>query len=206
MRSPSITPLDARMHHISGQVVPQPLLLPSMFRQDIIKNINSAHRDSASSSSLHRRSSLFKRDSAVSLQHAGSRSDARRISMRRSFQSSEAAFIENDPADFDLAEFLAEQPAQIMGPVYRLVRLTAFPSSLPPFLPLSAPTTFLALRQHRRRRRRRRPGVGGRPVLWRENAVAHQRDRLNIEPMGESAMGDQILLISRDLRFRPNAA
>lgn len=203
MRSPSITPLDARMHHISGQVVPQPLLLPSMFRQDIIKNINSAHRDSASSSSsLHRRSSLFKRDSAVSLQHAGSRSDARRISMRRSFQSSEAAFVENDPADFDLAEFLAEQPAQIMGPVYRLVRLIAFPSSLP----LSAPTAFLALRQHRRRRRRRRPGVGGRPVLWRENAVAHQRDRLNIEPMGESAMGDQILLISRDLRFRPNAA
>ena len=202
MRSPSITPLDARMHHISGQVVPQPLLLPSMFRQDIIKNINSAHRDSASSSSsLHRRSSLFKRDSAVSLQHAGSRSDARRISMRRSFQSSEAAFVENDPADFDLAEFLAEQPAQIMGPVYRLVRLIAFPSSLP----LSAPTAFLALRQHRRRRRRR-PGVDGPPVLWRENAVAHQRDRLNIEPMGESAMGDQILLISRDLRFRPNAA
>jgi hypothetical protein len=203
MRSPSITPLDARMHHISGQVVPQPLLLPSMFRQDIIKNINSAHRDSASSSSsLHRRSSLFKRDSAVSLQHAGSRSDARRISMRRSFQSSEAAFVENDPADFDLAEFLAEQPAQIMGPVYRLVRLTAFPSSLP----LSAPTAFLALKQHRRRRRRRRPGVDGPPVLWRENAVTHQRDRLNIEPMGESAMGDQILLISRDLRFRPNAA
>ena len=147
MRSPSITPLDARMHHISGQVVPQPLLLPSMFRQDIIKNINSAHRDSASSSSsLHRRSSLFKRDSAVSLQHAGSRSDARRISMRRSFQSSEeeAAFIEDD-----LAAFLAEQPSDIaeppsgnkqppgtMGPVYRLVCwLFVMPLSTLPLIP-----------------------------------------------------------------------
>jgi len=93
-----------------------------MFRQDISNNINAAARSSASSSSsLHRRSSLLKRDSAVSIGHAGSRSDVRRISMRRSFQSSEAAFIEDD-----LAEFLAEQPAQIMGPVYRLVRLAAF--------------------------------------------------------------------------------
>jgi hypothetical protein len=133
MRSPSITPLDARMHHrqasVAFQVSEQPLLLPSMFRQDIINNVNSASRNSASSSSLHRRSSLFKRDSAVSLQHAGSRSDVRRISMRRSFQSSEATFVAND-----LADFLAEQPAQIMGPVYRLVRSTAFPPSLPPSL------------------------------------------------------------------------
>jgi len=98
-----------------------------MFRQDIINNINAANRNSTSSSSLHRRSSLLKRDSAVSIGHAGSRSDVRRISMRRSFQSSEAAFIQDD-----LAEFLAEQPAQVNeimppGPVYRLVRLAAFP-------------------------------------------------------------------------------
>ena len=89
-----------------------------MSRQDISNNLTAAARGPANSSSnLRRRSSLLKRDSAVSLGHAGSRSDARRVSVRRSFQSSEAAFIEDD-----LAEFLAEQPAAIMGPVYRLVR------------------------------------------------------------------------------------
>jgi hypothetical protein len=204
MRSPSITPLDARMHHrqasVAFQVSEQPLLLPSMFRQDIINNVNSASRNSASSSSLHRRSSLFKRDSAVSLQHAGSRSDVRRISMRRSFQSSEATFVAND-----LADFLAEQPAQIW------VQFTVWyvqPLFLPPFLPPSFGTYRVSRTEAAPPSTTppKGPGVEGLPVLWRENAVAHQRDRLNIEPMGESTMGDQILLISRDLRFRPNAA
>lgn len=96
-----------------------------MSRQDISSNLTAAARGPANSSSnLRRRSSLLKRDSAVSLGHAGSRSDARRVSVRRSFQSSEAAFIEDD-----LAEFLAEQPAAIMGPVYRLVRQFFLPPS-----------------------------------------------------------------------------
>ena len=137
MRSPFSTPLDVRMHQrqasVKSQVMAQPLLLTSMFRQDI--NNSSSPRDSASStsSSLRRRSLPLKRDSAISLGHAGSRSDVRRISMRRSFQSSEAAFVEDD-----LAEFLPEQPAQTMGhkgPVYRLVRLAARYSFLPVFLP-----------------------------------------------------------------------
>ena len=88
-----------------------------MSRQEISNNIAAAARSPASSNNLQRHSSLFKRDSAVSLGQAGSRSDVRRLSVRRSFQSSEAAFIEDD-----LAEFLAEQPACDMGPVYRLVR------------------------------------------------------------------------------------
>lgn len=88
-----------------------------MSRQDISNNLTAAARGPASSNLRRRSEQLLKRDSAVSLGHAGSRSDARRISVRRSFQSSEAAFVEDD-----LAEFLAEQPAAIMGPVYRLVR------------------------------------------------------------------------------------
>lgn len=84
---------------------------------------------SISSNSLQQqqRRSLLppKHDSAVSVGQAGARADARRISLRRSFQSSEAAFVEDD-----LAEFLAEQPSyteqssysDTMGPVYRLVR------------------------------------------------------------------------------------
>lgn len=118
--------MHQRQASVAFQVVPQPLILTtSMSRQDITNNLTAAARSSASSSSsLVRRSSLLKRDSAVSLGHAGSRSDARRISVRRSFQSAEAAFIEDD-----LAEFLAEQPfAGNMGPVYRLVRcLSSFP-------------------------------------------------------------------------------
>lgn len=87
---------------------------------------------SLSSNSLQqqqqRRSLLSpKHDSAVSIGQAGARADARRISLRRSFQSSEAAFVEDD-----LAEFLAEQPSyteqssytDTMGPVYRLVRFS----------------------------------------------------------------------------------
>jgi hypothetical protein len=111
--------MHQRQASVASQIMPQPLLLTSMFRQDINNSISSAARNSAtsnSSSNLHRRSSILKRDSAVSLGQAGSRSDVRRTSMRRSFQSSEAAFVEDD-----LAQFLAEQPAQIMGPVYRLV-------------------------------------------------------------------------------------
>ena len=139
MRSPFSTPLDVRMHQrqasVKSQVMAQPLLLTSMFRQDI--NDSSAARNSASStSSLHRRSLPLKRDSAVSIKHAGSQSDVRRTSMRRSFQSSEAAFVEDD-----LAEFLPEQPAQTMGhkgPVYRLVRLAARYSFLCSFLPPSS--------------------------------------------------------------------
>lgn len=151
MRSPSSTPLDVRMHQrqasVASQVVPQPLLLTSMFRQEINSNNNTsaAARSSASSNSLHRRSSLPKRDSAVSLGHAGSRSDVRRISMRHSFQSSEAAFVEDD-----LAEFLAEQPAQIMGPVYRLVRLTVF---LPHFIAAATKSTDDRLCGEKRPRR-----------------------------------------------------
>ena len=100
------------------QVVPQPLILSSMSRQDISNNLTAAARGPANSSSnLRRRSSLLKRDSAVSLGQPGSKSDVRRISVRRSFQSSEAAFVEDD-----LAEFLADLPSDNMGPVYRLVR------------------------------------------------------------------------------------
>jgi hypothetical protein len=109
-----------RMHRkqasVASQVVPQPLILTSMSCQDISNNIAAAARSPASSNSLQRHTALLKRDSAVSLGQAGSRSDVRRLSVRRSFQSSEAAFIEDD-----LAEFLAEQPAGNMGPVYRLV-------------------------------------------------------------------------------------
>ena len=107
---------------IASQVVPQPLILSSMSRQEIINNIAAAARSPASSNSLQRQSSLVKRDSAVSLGQAGSRSNVRRPSLRRSFSSSEAAFVEDD-----LAAFLAEQPEQPkqpsgnMGPVYRLV-------------------------------------------------------------------------------------
>jgi hypothetical protein len=160
MRSPFNTPLDVRMHQrqasVKSQVMAQPLLLTSMFRQDF--NDSSAARNSASStsssSSLHRRSSPLKRDSAVSIKHAGSRSDVRRTSMRRSFQSSEAAFVEDD-----LAKFLAEQPAQTMGhkgPVYRLVRLAARYSFLPPSsdpyrrVIATSPSTTLSLTDHRR--------------------------------------------------------
>jgi len=87
-----------------------------MSRQDITNNLAAAARGPVSSNSLQRHTSLLKRDSAVSLRRTGSRSDVRRESVRRSFQSSEAAFIEDD-----LAEFLAEQPTGNMGPVYRLV-------------------------------------------------------------------------------------
>lgn len=112
---------------VASQVVPQPLILSSMSRQD--NNSSAARNSASSSSSLQRRSSLLKRDSAVSVGQAGARTDARRISMRRSFQSSEAAFVEDD-----LAEFLAEQPSffasttDTMGPVYRLVCFSQFPS------------------------------------------------------------------------------
>jgi hypothetical protein len=87
-----------------------------MSRQEICNNLAAAAR---SSNSLRRRNSLPKRDSAISLGQAGSRSDAQRSSVRRSFQSSdeESAFIEDD-----LAEFFAEKPTNNMGPVYRLVR------------------------------------------------------------------------------------
>jgi hypothetical protein len=161
MRSPFSAPLDVHMHQrkvsVASQVAPQPLLLSSMFRQDIFNtNNNAAARDSTGSTissssggSLHRRSSPPKRDSAVSLGHAGSRSDVRRISMRRSFQSSEAAFVEDG-----LAEFLAEQPAQIMGhkgPVYRLVRLAARYSFLAPSS--DGLTLTVVSSQHHRRRR-----------------------------------------------------
>jgi hypothetical protein len=103
---------------VASQVVPQPSILTFMSRQDINTNLAAALRSSArsssssSSSSLRQHSSFPKRDSVVSL-------DVRRLSPRRSFQSSEAAFVEDD-----LAEFLAEQPADMtsMGPVYRLVR------------------------------------------------------------------------------------
>jgi hypothetical protein len=103
---------------VASQVVPQPSILTFMSRQDINTNFAAALRSSArsssssSSSSLRQHSSFPKRDSVVSL-------DVRRLSPRRSFQSSEAAFVEDD-----LAEFLAEQPADMtsMGPVYRLVR------------------------------------------------------------------------------------
>jgi hypothetical protein len=101
---------------ITSQVVPQPLISFSMSRQEICNNLAAAAR---SSNSLRRRNSLPKRDSAISLGQAGSRSDAQRSSVRRSFQSSdeESAFIEDD-----LAEFFAEKPTNNMGPVYRLVR------------------------------------------------------------------------------------
>jgi hypothetical protein len=105
---------------VASQVVPQPSILTFMSRQDINTNLAAALRSSArssssnssNSSSLRQHSSFPKRDSVVSL-------DVRRLSPRRSFQSSEAAFVEDD-----LAEFLAEQPADMtsMGPVYRLVR------------------------------------------------------------------------------------
>lgn len=87
-----------------------------MSRQDICNNLAAAAR---SSNSLHRPASFPKRDSAVSLGQAGSAPDVRRISVRRSSQSSEeeAAFIADD-----LAEFFAEKSADNMGPVYRLVR------------------------------------------------------------------------------------
>ena len=160
MRSPFSAPLDVHMHQrkvsVASQVAPQPLLLSSMFRQDIFNtNNNAAARDStgstisSSSGGLHRRSLPPKHDSAVSLVHAGSRSDVRRISMRRSFQSSEAAFVEDG-----LAEFLAEQPAQIMGhkgPVYRLVRLAARYSFLAPSS--DGLTLTVVSSQHHRRRR-----------------------------------------------------
>lgn len=115
-----VTPSRIRMHRkqvlIAFQVVPQPLILTSMSRQDICTNLAAAAQ---SSNSLRRNSSFSKRDSAVFLgQTAGPTSDVRRTSVRRSFQSSEeVAFIEDD-----LAEFLAEKPACNMGPVYRLVR------------------------------------------------------------------------------------
>jgi hypothetical protein len=98
---------------ITSQVVPQPLISFSMSRQEICNNLAAAAR---SSNSLRRRNSLPK---AISLGRAGSRSDAQRSSVRRSFQSSdeESAFIEDD-----LAEFFAEKPTNNMGPVYRLVR------------------------------------------------------------------------------------
>lgn len=158
MRSPFSAPLDVLMHQrkvsVASQVAPQPLLLSSMFRQDIFNTkTNAAARDSTgstiSSSSLHRRSLPPKRDSAVSLGHAGPRSDVRRISVRRSFKSSEAAFVEDE-----LAEFLAEQPAQIMGhkgPVYRLVRMAARYSFLPP-LSDGLTLTVVSSQHHRRRR------------------------------------------------------
>ena len=81
-----------------------------MSRQDISNNLTAAARSSASSSSLRRRSSLLKRDSVVSLGHAGAEAASAEL-------VKEAAFVEDD-----LAAFLAEQPAAIMGPVYRLVR------------------------------------------------------------------------------------
>ena len=118
-----------------------------MSRQEISDNIAAAARSPASSNSLQRQPSLLlKRDSAVSLDQAGSRSDVRQPSVRRSFQSSEeeAAFIEDD-----LAAFLAEQPSDIaeppsgtkqpsgtMGPVYRLVCwLFVMPLSTLPLIP-----------------------------------------------------------------------
>lgn len=111
------------------QVVPQPLTLTSMSRQEISNNIAAAARGTVSSNNLRRQYSLpHKRDSAVSLDQAGSRSDVQQLSVRRSFSSSEAAFIEDD-----LAAFLAE-PSGTMGPVYRLVcwlsivRFSAIPS------------------------------------------------------------------------------
>ena len=161
MRSPFSTPWDVHMHQrkvsVASKVVPQPLLLRSMIRQDVFNSNNNATAldstgstiSSSSSGSLHRRSLPLKRDSAVSLGHAGSRSDVRRISMRRSFQSSEAAFVEDG-----LAEFLAEQPAQIMGhkgPVYRLVRLAARYSFLAPSS--DGLTLTVVSSQHHRRRR-----------------------------------------------------
>jgi hypothetical protein len=122
MRSPSRASLllTGGMHlkqtSVTSQILPQSLTSSSMSRQDICNNLAAAAR---SSNSLRRRNSLPKRDSAISLSQAGSRSDAQRISVRRSFQSSdeESAFIEDD-----LAEFFAEKPADNMGPVYRLVR------------------------------------------------------------------------------------
>lgn len=178
MRSPFSTPLDVRMHQrrpsVASQIMPQPLLLTSMFRQDI--NNSSAARNSASStssSSLHRRSLPLKRDSAVSIGHAGSRSDARRMSMRRSFQSSEAAFVADD-----LAEFLAEQPAQTMGhkgPVYRLVRLAARYS----FLPLPLDPTVVSSQHHQQRQHfRRTTGVAARA------GHCASKDPLNIDIEG----------------------
>ena len=116
---------------VAFQVVPQPLILTSMSRQEICNNIAAAARSPASSNNLQRQPSLLlKRDSAVSLGQAGSRSDVQQLSVRRSFQSSEAeaAFVEDD-----LAAFLAEtpsgteqpsgttKPSGTMGPVYRLV-------------------------------------------------------------------------------------
>jgi hypothetical protein len=104
---------------VAFQVVPQPLILSSMSRQEISNNIAAAARGLVSSNSLQRQPSLLlKRDSAVSLDQAGSRSDVPQLSVRRSFSSDEAAFIEDD-----LAAFLAEQPlpSGTMGPVYRLV-------------------------------------------------------------------------------------
>lgn len=202
MRSPFSTPLDVRMHQrqasVKSQVVAQPLLLSSMFRQDISNNINAAagtrtSASSNSSSSLHRRSSLLKRDSAVSIGHAGSRSDVRRISMRRSFQSSEAAFVEDD-----LAEFLAEQPAA-MGPVYRLVRLAAIP-----FLPVLTPTLPPCHRNIR---------VDDAGRLTDHRRCSEERPlRANGSSVPRNIEGnlrlrrDQILLILRDLRLRPNTA
>lgn len=120
-----------------------------MSRQEISNNIAAAARSPASSYSLQRQPSLLlKRDSAVSLDQAGSTSDVdvRRLSVGRSFQSSEeeAAYIEDD-----LAAFLAEQPSDIaeppsgnkqppgtMGPVYRLVCwLFVMPLSTLPLIP-----------------------------------------------------------------------
>lgn len=112
-----------------------------MSRQEICNNIAAAARSPASSNNLQRQPSLLlKRDSAVSLGQAGTRSDVQQLSVRRSFQSSEAeaAFVEDDLAAF-LAETPSgtEQPSGTMGPVYRLVRWL-FDTPLP-ILPLIIP-------------------------------------------------------------------
>ena len=110
-----------------------------MSRQEICNNLAAAARSPASSNNLQRQPSLLlKRDSAVSLDQAGSRSDVQQLSVRRSFQSSEAeaAFVEDD-----LAAFLAESPSGTtkppgtMGPVYRLVCwLFVMPLSILPLI------------------------------------------------------------------------
>jgi hypothetical protein len=135
--------MNRKQASVVFQVVPQPLTLTSMSRQEISNNIAAAARGTVSSNSLRRQSSLpLKRDSAVSLDQAGSRSDVPPLSMRRSFSSSEAAFIEDD-----LAAFLAEPPGT-MGPVYRLVCwLSIVPFSALPFLLLLLPPLFRPFRQ-----------------------------------------------------------
>lgn len=112
---------------VASQVAPQPLILTSMSRQDSVNNSSAAARGSASSisiSSLRRRSDLLKHDSGISLSQAGARSDAKRVSMRRSFQSSEAAFVQEDLADYLEENWKPSSPrdSATMGPVYRLVR------------------------------------------------------------------------------------